>query len=85
MGSLARDTTRAAEKVQLEILKTFPAWRKLELLDEACQATRIVMLAGLRSRFPDLSDAEIRRLLMDLLVGAEKAKQVWGPRAQAGQ
>jgi hypothetical protein len=83
MGTLARDTERSAEKAQLEVLRTFPAWKKLKLLNEACQATRTVMIAGLRSRFPDSPDPGIHRLLMDLLFGEETAKRVWGPRAQS--
>jgi hypothetical protein len=82
MGILARDTDGAAERVQIAILKSFPAWKKLELLDDACTTTRTVMKAGLRSRFPGLSDADLHRMLMDLLVGEETAERIWGPRAQ---
>ena len=85
MGTLARDTEKSAEKAQLEVLKALPAWKKLELLDEACQTTRTVMMAGLRSRFPEAPEAEIRRKLMDLLVGEEIAERVWGRRAQSDQ
>ena len=83
MGTLARDTARSAEKAQLEVLKTLPAWRKLELLDEACRTTRTVMMAGLHSRFPEVPEAEIRRMLMDLLLGEEIAERVWGRRAHS--
>jgi hypothetical protein len=83
MGILAPDTERSAEKVQLEILRALPAWKKLKLLDEACQATRAMMLAGLRSRHPKSHEEEIQRMLMDLLVGEETANRVWGPRARS--
>ena len=83
MGILARDTVRSAEKAQVEVLKTLPAWKKLKLLDEMCQTTRTVMMAGLRSRFPEVPEAEIQRMLMDLLLGKETAERIWGPRVQS--
>jgi len=84
MGILARDTDESAERAQIEILKLLPAWKKLELLDDACKTTRSVMMAGLRSRYPELSDAARHRMLMDLLVGEETAERIWGPRAHYG-
>jgi dsRNA-specific ribonuclease len=85
MGILARDTDRSAERAQIEVLKSLPAWKKLELLGDACRTTRSVVIAGLRSRFPDVSDAALHRMLMDLVVGEETAKRVWGPRAESGK
>jgi hypothetical protein len=77
MGTLARDTEALAEKAQIEILKTLPAWRKLELLSDACDTNRALMLAGLRSRFPNASDEELHRTLMGLLVGEKAATLIW--------
>jgi hypothetical protein len=85
MGILARDTDDAAERTQIAILKSFPAWKKLKLLDDACMTTRAVMKAGLRSRFPDLSDPDLNRMLMDLFVGEEMAERIWGPRTQSSR
>jgi hypothetical protein len=53
-----------------------PAWRKLELLADCCQNTRALLEAGLRSRFPDSSDAEIQRMVLDLILGEETAARV---------
>ncbi len=78
MGTLSRDTTGAAEKAQIEILRSLPAWRKLELLGDAGEANRRLMMAGLRSRFPEASEEELHRLLMDLLWGEETATRIWG-------
>ncbi len=36
-------------------------------------------LAGLRNRHPQAGEAEIRRRLMDLLLGEELAAKVYGP------
>ncbi len=79
MGKLARDTDELAEEAQIAVLRALPAWRKLELLGDACDTNRALLLAGLRSRFSNLSEAELHRKLMDLLVGEEIAELVWGP------
>lgn len=78
MGTLARDTEGSAQRVQIEILRALPAWRKLELLADCCETNRSLMLAGLRSRFPNASDSELHRMLMDLLWGEELAARIWG-------
>jgi hypothetical protein len=81
MGTLSRDTTRAAEKAQIEILTEMPAWRKLELVADACETNRALLLAGLRSRFPEASENDLHRLLMGLLWGERRATSIWGPSA----
>ena len=80
MGSLSRDTNTAAEAVVVEIMSRLPAWKKLEMLNAACRTTHALMLAGLRERYPDVSQEGLHRLLMDRLVGEEIAERVWGPR-----
>ena len=85
MGILARDTEMSAEKAQIRILKELPAWRKLELLGDACDTNRALLLAGLRSRFPEASDAELHRLLMGLVVGEETAARIWGRTSVLGR
>ncbi len=67
----------------IAVMKAFPAWRKLELLDDACATTRALVLAGLRRRFPAISEKELHRMLMDRLVGEEIAERVWGPRVES--
>lgn len=82
MGILAFDTDRSAERALIGVIRRLPPWRKLELLDDACQATRALVVAGLRRRFPDASESELQRLLMDRLVGEDTARRVWGPRVE---
>lgn len=79
MGRLTRDTDERAEEAQIAVLRALPAWRKLELLCDACDTNRALMLAGLRSRFSELSEAELHRKLMDLLFGKDMAEKIWGP------
>lgn len=79
MGTLASDTDVQSEEAQISVLRTFPAWRKLELLGDACDTNRALMMAGLRARFSELSEVELHRKLMELLVGSEMAEKIWGP------
>jgi len=78
MGILARDTARKAEKAQIEILRALPAWKKLELVADACETNRMLLLAGLRSRCPDASEAELQQMLISLLAGEESSEKIRG-------
>jgi hypothetical protein len=85
-GTLSRDTDPRAEAVQIEILRRMPSWRKVQLLDDAIQTGRALALAGLRARHPEATPEEIQRRLMDLLLGEELARRVYGPlEASQGQ
>ena len=82
MGTLSRDTSADAEAVMLGILRDMPAWRRLELLDDACLTTMELARVGLRSRNPGVSGETIERLLMDLMLGETLAAAVYGPLEQ---
>lgn len=77
--TLSSDTDPEAEAVQLEIYRRMPAWRKIELVFEANAMSRSLALTGLRSRYPKAGLEEIRRRLMDLLLGEELAARAYGP------
>ena len=78
MAVLSRDTDRQSELIQIAVIRKLPPWRKLELLNDACETTTALVRAGLRARFPDLDPTQIQRKLMGLVFGEEIAKQVWG-------
>jgi len=82
MSNLARDTSVEAEAVMLEIYRKMPAWRRLELLDEACALSMELARTGLRRRNPHASEEAIERLLRDLMLGADLAAVVYGPAEQ---
>ncbi len=77
--TLSPDTDPEAEAVQLEIYRRMPAWRKIELVFEANAMNRAMAMAGLRSRYPQAGPEELRRRLMDLLLGEELAARAYGP------
>ncbi len=79
------DTDPEAEAVQLRLLRAAPAWRKLALWAELNAAARALALSGLRGRYPQASEAELRRRLADLLLGPELAARVYGPLSEAAR
>lgn len=52
--------------------------RKMNMLAQLNAAARMLALAGLRSQYPQASEAELRRKLADLLLGEELARKVYG-------
>jgi len=73
------DTSGDAERVQIEILRSMPSWRKFQLWNDLNMAMRQVALAGLRERFPSATPQELRRRLATILLGPELATQAYGP------
>lgn len=79
MAAPFSDTSPAAERVQLDLLRRAPAWRKVRMLAELNETVRTLALSGLRQRYPQASAQELRRRLADLLLGPELAARVYGP------
>ncbi len=78
MSKLFPDTSPEAERVLFELLRQAPAWRKLHMVGEMNQTVRTLTLSGLRSRFPDATEDELRRRLAAALLGPELAERVYG-------
>jgi hypothetical protein len=72
------DTSADAERVQIEILRSMPSWRKLRLWNDLNMGMRQVASSGLRERFPNASPEELRRRLATLLLGPELATKAYG-------
>ena len=79
MAPLVSDTSPEMERVQMEIYRAMPPWRKWQLVEDLIMMTRELALAGLRQRFPDASPQELHRRLATLLLGPELATKVYGP------
>jgi hypothetical protein len=76
---MALDTHPDAERVQIELMRNAPTWRKLDLLGQLNETAKLFAISGLRRRHPEATEQEIRRRLADLLLGEELAEQVYGP------
>ena len=73
------DTTPETEEVLFDFWRQAPAWQKWQSMLSLNQMARKLAIAGLRNRHPDASEAELRRLLADLILGPETAAKVYGP------
>ena len=76
---LARDTSPEAAAVQVQILRGMSPDRKVSLVEDANRTARQLALAGIAMRYPQASDAQRVRLLMDLVLGRGLAALVYGP------
>jgi hypothetical protein len=75
---MALDTHPDAERVQINLMRATPVWRKMDLLAQLNQAAKLFAISGLRRRHPGATDQEIRRRLADLILGEELAARVYG-------
>ncbi len=64
-----RDTSPEAAAVQRAIFRRMTTEQRLRLALEMSDSMRNVALAGLRSRRPELSEAELSRELIRLMYG----------------
>jgi hypothetical protein len=78
MRPLSSDTTPEAQQMQFELLRRTPAWKRFALTCELIQATRNLMLAGLRRRFPQVSEEELRRRLIARLLTRDEVIRAYG-------
>lgn len=75
MRPLSNDTSPEAQQVMFELLRNAPASKKIELTFELTQTARLLVLAGVRQRFPKATNDELkRRLISSLLPPAEVIK-----------
>jgi hypothetical protein len=77
------DTHPDAERVQIDLLRKAPAWRKLELVGQLNAALRTLALSGLQQRHPNSSPEALHRMLADLILGETLAVKVYGEKSHA--
>ncbi len=78
MSTLANDTSPEAERVQIQIWRTMPTWRKLELVAAMNATVRELALTGLQRRYPHASAAQLNRQLAALTLGEDLATRIYG-------
>src|SRR5512139_1326097 len=78
MTQVFPDTPPETERVLFALLREMPPWRKLEMVAQLNQTVCALALSGLRERYPQADDTEIRRRLADLVLGTELAEKVYG-------
>jgi hypothetical protein len=71
------DTSPAAEEKLLELLRTKTPCEKLSMVNQLNASVRTLAMSGLRSRYPDAEEIELKRRFADLVLGAERASVVF--------
>ncbi len=78
MSLLSSDTHPKIESLQVQFWRQASPTQKMKMLAQLNASARTVALAGLRSRYPQANQAELRRRLAGLLLGEELARKVYG-------
>lgn len=78
MSVLSSDTHPKMEALQIKLWRQASPTRKMEMLAQLNNSVRILALAGLRTRFPQANEAELRRRLASLILGDDLARKVYG-------
>ena len=72
------DTTAEAEKEQFGLWRKMTSVEKLRLTGELCEGVRYLAHLGLRERYPDASEEEIRMRLFATWLDRETMVRCWG-------
>ena len=83
MSALYSDTHPKMEAMQIELWRQASPTRKMHMLAQLNASARMLALAGLRSRYPNSSEVELRRRLADILLGEDLARKVYGEMNRA--
>ena len=78
MSVLSSDTHPKMEALQIQLMRQASPTRKMHMLAQLNASARTLALTGLRSRFPQASEAELRRRLAALVLGEELARKIYG-------
>ncbi len=73
---LSSDTTPEAEDLLFELLAKKSPAEKLQMVSRACSMMRRLATSGLRERFTNDTDAQLKVRLAELLYGADIAQRV---------
>jgi hypothetical protein len=78
MTQLFLDTHPEMEALQIQLWRQAGPTRKMNMLAQLNKSARLLALTGLRARFPQAGEAELRFKLAGLLLGDELAGKVYG-------
>jgi predicted component of type VI protein secretion system len=83
MSALSSDTHPEMEALQIRLWRQASLTRKMNMLAQLNASARMLALTGLRSQYPQATEAELRRKLAGLLLGEELARKVYGESPHA--
>lgn len=70
------------EALQIQLWRQASPTRKMQMMAQLNQSARLLALTGLRARYPQASEAELRYKLAGLLLGEELARKVYGAHGE---
>lgn len=73
------DTDIQAERVLIGLLREAPEWRRIEIMCGMIETLRGLVFSGVRERYPNADEDEVRRRAADVLLGPELAEKAYGP------
>ncbi|MGC8825666.1 MAG: hypothetical protein ACP5TV_01525 [Anaerolineae bacterium] len=76
MTTFHSDTHPKMEALHIQLLRQASPTRKMEMLAQLYASARLLAFTGLRARYPQADEAELRRKLAALLVGEELAHKI---------
>ena len=77
-GPLFRDTDEGSERLLVELARATPVWKKFQQVADATEACRAFAMAGIKSRYPDASEQEVKLRLAALSLDRETMIRVYG-------
>ena len=78
MSVLYSDTHPKMEALQIQLWRQASPTRKMNMVAQLNTSARLLALTGLRSQYPQASEAELRFKLACLLLGEQAARKVYG-------
>ena len=75
---LLSDTDPEVERVLIRLARAAPAWKKCEQIVSATMACRELAMVGLRGRYPEANEEELRRRLAALVLDRDVVIRVYG-------
>lgn len=83
MTALSADTHPAMEALQIRLWRQASPTQKMNMLAQLNASARLLALTGLRSQYPQATEAELRRKLAQLVLGEEAARKVYDEMSDA--
>jgi hypothetical protein len=77
MSTLSSDTNPKIERIQIEFIRRMPAWKKFAMVDGLNETVKTLAMSGIKQRHPNATPQQIRRMLAELMLGAELAHKVY--------
>ena len=78
---MLNDTLPEADTVLTQLFHEAPDWKKIKMVNEMTKTVYLLAETGVRDRYPDAGEAEVRRRLADVVLGEDLAEKVYGKLA----